>query len=132
MVDLTTTYYGFTKPTVGADNNTWGGLINTDLDSIDSSLHAVSVVASAAVARSGDTMTGALVATEFDWNGGSCKLRLSGSLVIFDFAYSSNDRLTFNLATGATQIIVNNIAIMTIDSDGNAVFKGTVTQNGTP
>lgn len=60
MVDSTTTNYGWTKPTVGADENTWGGLINGDLDSIDTDLKAVSDVADGAVPKAGGTMTGAL------------------------------------------------------------------------
>jgi microcystin-dependent protein len=35
MPDLVTPYKGLTEPTVGADNNTWGGLLNTDLSLID-------------------------------------------------------------------------------------------------
>lgn len=41
MVDLTTANYGWTKPTVGADSDTWGGILNTDLDSIDATVKGV-------------------------------------------------------------------------------------------
>ena len=37
-----TTNYGWVKPTVGASVDAWGGYINTDLDSIDSTVKSVS------------------------------------------------------------------------------------------
>ena len=40
--ELTTTNYGWTKPTVGASADAWGGFINTDLDGIDSTVKSVS------------------------------------------------------------------------------------------
>lgn len=61
MPDLLTTNYGWTKPTVGADTNTWGGLLNADLDGIDSTVFAVSGVANAALPKAGGTMTGAIL-----------------------------------------------------------------------
>jgi hypothetical protein len=43
-----TTNYGWIKPTVGGDDDAWGGLLNTDLDGIDSTVKSVSTVANAA------------------------------------------------------------------------------------
>ena len=37
----TTAYYGWTKPTVGADADTWGSELNDDLDLIDTQIKAV-------------------------------------------------------------------------------------------
>ena len=44
----TTTNYGWTKPTVGADADTWGSELNGDLDGIDTAVAAVSAVAASA------------------------------------------------------------------------------------
>ena len=38
MPDFVTPAKGLTEPTVGADNNTWGGILNTDFSLIDSAL----------------------------------------------------------------------------------------------
>ena len=46
--ELTTVNYGWTKPTVGASDDAWGGYLNTDLDGIDATVHSVSGVANAA------------------------------------------------------------------------------------
>ena len=46
--ELITTNYGWTKPTVGASTDAWGGFLNADLDGIDSTVKSVSNVANAA------------------------------------------------------------------------------------
>ena len=39
--ELTTTNYGWTKPTVGSSADAWGGFVNADLDAIDSVVHGI-------------------------------------------------------------------------------------------
>ena len=46
--ELVTANYGWTKPTVGASDDQWGGYLNADLDGIDSTVKSVSTVANAA------------------------------------------------------------------------------------
>ena len=53
----TTTNYGWTKPTVSGSSDTWGTENNAVIDAVDSALHAVSVVADAALPKAGGTMT---------------------------------------------------------------------------
>jgi hypothetical protein len=53
-----TTFFGWTKPTVGASSGSWGTELNTLADDADADLQAVKVTADAALARAGGTMTG--------------------------------------------------------------------------
>lgn len=65
MANTFTANYNLTKPEVGAATNQWGGLINTNFDTIDTQIKAretaitnVTTTANAALARTGGTMTG--------------------------------------------------------------------------
>ena len=44
MSDPATTNFGWVKPTVGADADTWGGVINADLDGIDAEVFAIASI----------------------------------------------------------------------------------------
>jgi len=53
-----TTNYGWTKPTVGGDSDTWGTKLNTLFDAIDTDLQVVDDVADAAMPKAGGAFTG--------------------------------------------------------------------------
>ena len=53
-----TANYGWVKPDVGGSRGTWGTALNTAMDAIDTTVKAVSDVASAALAQAGGVMTG--------------------------------------------------------------------------
>jgi hypothetical protein len=74
MPDPTTPAKGLTQPTVGSDNNTWGGLLNTDLSLIDSALGGT-----LALSISGDTT---LTSTQAQNTGYEFAGTLSGTATI--------------------------------------------------
>ena len=41
--ELTTTNYGWTKPNVADSDDAWGGMLNADLDGIDSTVHGIQI-----------------------------------------------------------------------------------------
>ena len=71
-----TANYGWAKPAVGGDQDAWGGMINTDLDGIDSTVHGIDVsnatkvtaagAAAAAPVQSVATKTGAVTLQHTD------------------------------------------------------------------
>jgi hypothetical protein len=109
MVDTLTTNYSLTKPEVGASNDSWGTKINANLDTLDTTIKAISVVANAAqvalgytpVNDAGDTMTGAL---NISHGGTVVGLSIAGnttSNVIGDIGVSRSGAVNFGVGQGS-------------------------------
>lgn len=74
---MATTYtpnYNLAQPEVGGEIDTWGGLLNADLLTLDTTIKAVSDVANAALPKAGGTMLGALIIAPAS---GSAELQLN-------------------------------------------------------
>lgn len=143
MVDATTTNYGWTKPTVGADSNTWGGLLNGDMDSIDADLFAVSGVANAALPKAGGTITGSLTVDGGIASTADVTVQRSGlpteGLIFFGNAgtnylfYNGTDFLFFGAGTlsapsgGFSGNLTGNVSGSSGSCTGNAATATTAT-----
>ena len=67
MADASTNHYALIKPEVGAASNTWGGSLNSNFDTLDTTIWTISgtatsaqTIASAAMPKAGGTFTGAI------------------------------------------------------------------------
>lgn len=102
MADSFTTNYNLTKPEDGASVDTWGPKINADLDTLDTTVKAVSDVANAALPKAGGTMTGQLnvknstLAKVAIATGSGTKDLNMASGQVFTFTPNGNTTFTFS------------------------------------
>jgi len=69
MADTTTTNYGLTKPEVGASEDTWGTKINTNLDTLDTTVDSIQGKSGAGVLKHTNNTKLATTSTGIDVTG---------------------------------------------------------------
>ena len=102
----TTTNYAFNKPVGGANEDTWGGLLNDNWDSVDTVLNDVQVDVDTKASLSSTTQAFSALSVTM---GGWTITESAGNLVF---------------SSGGT-------ARMKLDGAGNLTVTGNVTANGT-
>jgi hypothetical protein len=80
MADTTTTNYGLTKPEVGASEDTWGTKINTNLDTLDTTVDSIQGKSGAATLKHTDSAKLTTTATGIDVTG-NVTMATGGSIV---------------------------------------------------
>ena len=119
MADTTTTNYGLTKPEVGASEDTWGTKINTNLDTLDTTVDSIQGKSGAGVLKHTNNTKLATTSTGIDVTG-----TVTADKLVSD---SNVDAASFT-STGSTYVDINNGTVtgrlQTISSD---FFIGTAT-----
>jgi hypothetical protein len=155
MADTTTTNYSFTKPEVGASEDTWGTKLNANWDSIDSSLKAVSDIANAAVTSLSDLSVTATAAelnlldgvtattAELNYVDGvtsnvqtQLNAKAPTASPTFTGTVNAGDKITlggFNIYDSGTELIFQygSTDVFKIDSTGNITALADVSAYGT-
>ena len=103
---------------MGSDSGTWGGLLNTDLDGIDSTVFAVSGVASAALPKAGGTLTGAI-------------LNAVGAVGTPSISFAGDTNTGFYWISGDHFAAVTNGAAVVTYGPGGITANGALTVTGT-
>ena len=78
--EAVTVNYGWTKPTVGASTDAWGGYINTDLDGIDSVVHNIQTSLANYLPLAGGTVTGATTFNSTTSHAGAATFKVNPTI----------------------------------------------------
>ena len=92
MADTTTTNYGLTKPEVGASEDTWGTKINTNLDTLDTTVDSIQGKSGAATLKHTDSAKLTTTATGIDVTG---VITTDGMTTSADINFGDNDKAVF-------------------------------------
>jgi hypothetical protein len=117
MADTTTTNYGLTKPEVGASEDTWGTKINTNLDTLDTTVDSIQGKSGAATLKHTDSAKLTTTATGIDVTGTATMdgLTVDGNVGIGQSSPTS----PLHVKSGAN----NDNSIITIEGATNNIFE---------
>jgi hypothetical protein len=124
----TTTSYSFNKPVVGGDDNTWGGYLNSNWDSVDNLLDGTSTVTGMSITNAAlttPTLTGTPTEDVYAISGTSYNVEPdNGSIQTWTLSGNSSVSAT-NMAVGqAITLMVNDGSGYTISWTGVTFVGG--------
>jgi hypothetical protein len=111
---MTTTNLGMTLPTVGADADTWGNELNTDLGLIDAFAGSLMPQGEVTVASAATTDIGAAASTA---------VAISGTVTITSFGTGAN-KIRFARFTGALTLTHNATSLILLGGANHATAAG--------
>ena len=122
-----TPVYNLEKPTVGASSNTWGGILNSDLDLLDGILDNIQTQVTSKAAISGATLTGATLTSPTLTSPISTSPTLGSVITI------TGGTQSWTVTAGAENLTFayNGVNVMRVDGSGNLVVTGNIETAGT-
>ena len=120
MADTTTTNYGLTKPEVGASEDTWGTKINTNLDTLDTTVDSIQGKSGAGVLKHTNNTKLATTSTGIDVTGNmiSDGVGIGTSSPSYPFHLSSSGDTVAAVTAGAASVAALNLGNSTNLADG--------------